>query len=123
MLPQHRAAHDLRRQVHAQNVDSVREVVLRCSESRRFAGSCSAALLTFVGTGLLDETAPLNSIQQLTVVAPTVSEADATVCANLGGRLQSLSCAARNPLRPDCGSQPGTYYRLASVCVRWGSIR
>jgi UDP-glucose 4-epimerase len=119
---QHRGAHDTGRQVHLQNVESTRALVVACATHptirrfvlRSFAEVYAAPLTT---TQLLGEDDPL----QLDPGAPQWVrdrvEADLTACAHAGGVLQIAVLRCGELLAPACGSQLWDYLG-SRVCLR-----
>jgi UDP-glucose 4-epimerase len=119
---QHRNPHDGGPRVHAQNVESVRSLVLACAGHaaiRRFVYRSFADVYAHghATTTLIDEDAAL----ELDPAAPQWLrdrvEADLTVCAQRGGRLQITVLRCAELLVPAAGSQLWDYLS-SRVCLR-----
>ena len=121
-VAQHRNPHDGGRRIHAQNVESVRELVLDCAHHptiRRFvygsAGDVYAQHHTT--TTLIDETAPLEFDPNIPQWLRDRVEAYLTVCAQQGGALQIAVLRCAELVAPNTGSQLWDYLS-SRVCLR-----
>jgi UDP-glucose 4-epimerase len=118
---QHRCARDRGPRVHAQNVDATHELVLACIEQpairrlvyRSFAEVYAQNRPT---SNLLDEEAPLDFDPSSPQWVRDRVEADLTVCAHLGGRLQIAVLRCAEILAPGTGSQLWDYLQ-SRVCL------
>lgn len=121
-LAQHRDVNADGRHVHAQNVESARELVRACTNHptiRRFVMRSFGEIYKQdpATTSLIDEDAPLDFDPALPQWLRDRIEADLTVCAHLGGPLQIAVLRCAEMLAPGTGSQLWDY--LASrVCLR-----
>lgn len=119
---QHRDAHDRGHRIHMQNVESTRALVLGCAHHptiRRFVYRSFAEVYAqrHATTSLIDEDAPLEFDPSIPQWLRDRVEADLTVCANQGDRLQIAVLRCAELLVPGTGSQLRDY--LASrVCLR-----
>lgn len=119
---QHRAAHDRGRRVHAQNVESIRELLLACTDHpsiqrivyRSFA---EVYALRDATSSLLDEDAPLDFDPRAPQWLRDRVEADLTVCSHQGGPLEIVVLRCAEVLAPNTGSQLWDYLQ-SRVCLR-----
>ena len=121
-MAQHRATRDSGRKVHAQNVTSTRELLLRCMDHptiRRFVHRSFAEVyaLEHTTSDLLDEEAPLDFGPATPQWLRDRVEADVTVCAHFGGPLQIAVLRCAEVLAADSGSQLWDYLS-SRVCLR-----
>ncbi len=118
---QHRRASDRGQRVHAQNVETARELLLACREHptiRRLVYRSFAEVyaLDHVTSNLLDEEAPLDLASMSQWVRDRV-EADITMCAHFGGDLQIAVLRCAEVFAPECGGQLWDYLK-SRVCLR-----
>jgi UDP-glucose 4-epimerase len=119
---QHRNPHDGGRRVHAQNVESVRSLVLACADHptiHRFVyrGFAEIYVQHHATTSLIDEDAPLAFAPGVPQWLRDRLEADLTVCAHLGGPLQIAVLRCAELLAPGTGSQLWDYLS-SRICLR-----
>jgi UDP-glucose 4-epimerase len=119
---QHRDPRDGGRRVHAQNVESVRALVLACnahSTIRRFVYRSFAEVYAqqHATTSLIDEDAPLEFDPAMPQWLRDRVEADLTVCAHHDGSLQITVLRCAELLAPGTGSQLWDYLS-SRVCFR-----
>jgi UDP-glucose 4-epimerase len=121
-MAQHRATHDVGPRVHAQNVKTTRELVLRCTDHptvRRFVYRSFAEIYALEhGTSdLLDEEAALDFDPAAPQWLRDRIEADLLVCAHFGGPLQIAVLRCAEILAAHSGSQLWDYLS-SRVCLR-----
>jgi UDP-glucose 4-epimerase len=122
-LAQHRDARDEGARVHAENVESTRQLLRACTEVpsiRRFVYPSSAAVyaLRAAQPTLLDEDAPLDFDPAAAQWVRDRVEADLTVCARMGmAPLQICVLRLAEVLAAGVGSQLWDYLR-SRVCLR-----
>lgn len=122
-LVQHRDARDEGADVHAENVESTRQLLRACAEVptiRRFVYPSSAAVyaLRRAQPTLLDEDAPLEFDPTAPQWVRDRVEADLTVCARMGmAPLQICVLRLAEVLAAGTGSQLWDYLR-SRVCLR-----
>jgi len=119
---QHRNPHDDGTRVHAQSVDSVRALVLACSEHatiRRFVYRSFANVYAqpHATTTLIDEDTPLELDHRAPQWLRDRVEADLTVCGYRGGSLQISVLRCAEVVAPDIGSQLWDYLS-SRICFR-----
>jgi UDP-glucose 4-epimerase len=118
----HRAVADRGTRVHAQNVDTTRELVLACIDHptiRRLVVRSFAEVygLHRTTSDLLDEEAPLDFDPSAPQWVRDRVEADLTVCAHLGSALSIAILRCAEILAPSTGSQLWDYLQ-SRVCLR-----
>lgn len=118
----HRSVRDRGARVHAQNVESARELVRACADHptiRSFVyrsfGEVYARRHTT--SDLVDEEAPLDFDGAAPQWLRDRVEADLTVCAHFGGPLRIAVLRCAEVLAPDTGSQLWDYLQ-SRVCLR-----
>jgi UDP-glucose 4-epimerase len=121
-MAQHRASHDVGPKVHAQNVTTTRELLLRCMDQRtvrRFVYRSFAEVyaLEHATSDLLDEEAALDFDPAAPQWLRDRIEADLLVCAHFGGPLQIAVLRCAEVLAPHSGSQLWDYLS-SRVCLR-----
>lgn len=119
---QHRNAHDTGHAIHAQNVDSTRELLLACLEHPtidRFVYRSFAEVyaLRHTTSDLLDEECPLDFDPTSPQWVRDRVEADLTVCAHLASRLHIAVLRCAEVLAPASGSQLWDYLQ-SRICLR-----
>jgi UDP-glucose 4-epimerase len=118
----HREANGMDRRVHAQNVDATRELVVACAEHptiRRFVYRSFAEVYApqHAAQDLIDEDTPLDFEPTAPAWLRDRVEADAAVCAHLGGSLEIAVLRCAEILAPGTGSQLWDYLS-SHVCLR-----
>lgn len=119
---QHRRSADRGSAVHAQNVDTTRELVVGCADHptiRRFIYRSFAEVyaLRHATSDLLDEEEPLDFAPSSPQWLRDRVEADLTVCAHLGGQLSIAVLRCAEILAAGTGSQLWDYLQ-SRVCLR-----
>lgn len=118
----HRGTHDSGRSVHAQNVETTRELVIACAEHptirrllyRSFADVYAPLRAT---QELIDEDTPLDFDPSAPQWVRDRVEADLAVCAHLGGALEIAVLRCAEILAPGTDSQLWDYLS-SHVCLR-----
>jgi UDP-glucose 4-epimerase len=118
----HRRARDTGAAVHAQNVESTRQLLLACAEHptihrfiyRSFAEVYSPRHAT---PDLIDEEAPIELAPDMPQWLRDRVEADLAVCTHLGGALEIAVLRLAEILAPNVGSQLWDYLS-SRVCLR-----
>jgi UDP-glucose 4-epimerase len=119
---QHRNAHDSGPAVHAQNVDSTRELVLACLDHptiERFVYRSFAEVyaLRHTTSDLIDEESPLDFDPTASQWVRDRVEADVTVCAHFAAPLRIAVLRCAEILAPASASQLWDYLS-SRVCLR-----
>lgn len=119
---QHRRAADRGHRVHAQNVDSARELLAACSGHptiRRliYRSYAEVYALDHVTSNLLDEEARLEFAPSASQWVRDRVEADLTMCAHFGRDLEIAVLRCAEVFAPECGSQLWDYLQ-SRVCLR-----
>jgi len=119
---QHRRVRDHGAEVHAQNVEATRELVLACTAHptiRRLVYRSFAEIYAVhhATSNILDEEAPLDFDPSSPQWVRDRVEADLTVCAHLGVPLQIAVLRCAEVFAPDTGSQLWDYLQ-SRICLR-----
>ncbi len=119
---QHRSVRDEGRDIHRQNVDATRSLLLACNDHpsiRRFVLRSFAEVYATppAATRLLTEDDALDFAPETPQWVRDRVEADLTACAHIGGALHVAALRCAELLAPNSGSQLWDYLQ-SRVCMR-----